>query len=169
MTGYDWRNGKSNNAVQAEAEGKMNATKFAVWAKHASRRFRGCTAADIRHALSVAEWHHASKLFNRVSYYDPIDLLDLDARKQLEKTIHTRKANQRLLREHGKRGMNYVLTHEGEAWFSVSSADVSDPDLTSRLESSLDADKCKATMANLEEIADDWEVACFGISHDELR
>ena len=46
MAGYNWRAGKSNRAVAAEAEGKMTATAFAKWVRK-WRRYRGCTAADV--------------------------------------------------------------------------------------------------------------------------
>jgi hypothetical protein len=57
MAGYDWNAGKSNNAVAAEEAGMMTASILA-------KTLRVDTKA-ITDNLRYAEWHHASKVFNR--------------------------------------------------------------------------------------------------------
>jgi hypothetical protein len=90
MSGYDWQNGKSNNAVDAEENGIMPASKIAAAVKR-FRRFRGCTAADVKTALRRSEWHHTSKAFNRTDFFDFRDLAELDNRLLLSQTISARK------------------------------------------------------------------------------
>jgi hypothetical protein len=93
MSGYDWSKGKSNNAISAENDGKLPATQFAKWAR---KWFPGVVAQDVRIALVATEWHHSSKFFNRVDYYDKRDLLENDNRTKLRETIARRKEINRL-------------------------------------------------------------------------
>lgn len=90
MAGYDWSEGKSNNAVIAEESGLMTASRLAKWASR-WKRFRGCTASDIKEILSPSEWHHTSKFFNRTNYYNPLDLICEVVREELQSAIQQRK------------------------------------------------------------------------------
>ena len=64
MAGYDWSEGKSNNAVDAEDRGLMTAGDLA---KSLGLR----KASTIQEFLYACEWHHSSKFFNEIYYYDP--------------------------------------------------------------------------------------------------
>jgi hypothetical protein len=66
MAGYD-NYSKSNNAVAAERDGKMTASKLA-------KQLR-CSTSAIKALLKPCEWHHASSWFNCTDYYDESDLL----------------------------------------------------------------------------------------------
>lgn len=85
MSGYNWRHGKSNRAVHAETEGKLPLTRAIV----AVARQAGCTQAAARVALVAVgpcEWHHSSKFYNRVDYYDVAAALRyLAAQPELDK------------------------------------------------------------------------------------
>jgi len=122
MAGYSWPDGKSNNAVAAEADGKMVASKFAAWVRR-WRRFRGCTAKDVAAALNPCEWHHSSKFYNAVNYYDPRSLLYQESRDDLARVIAERKEFERLLRQYGEdsaAGRRFaVLTEGGKLWHHV--------------------------------------------------
>lgn len=61
MSGYSGYS-KSNNAVNAESRGLVTATE-------AARRL-GVTTGAIKAILYASEWHHSSKFFNQVDYYD---------------------------------------------------------------------------------------------------
>lgn len=112
MAGYSWLHGKSNNAVRAEDDGKMVASKFAAWARQ-WKRFRGCTASDVAAALIPSEWHHTSKFFNRVNYYDPADLLQADTRENLARVIRARQLFERTFKKHAVNGAFTVVQHDG--------------------------------------------------------
>jgi len=79
--GYDWSKGKSERAVEAEAGGLLVASKLAARVRKIGGRYRKCNAADISCALAASEWHHSSRFFNRVSYYQPLDLAQLENRR----------------------------------------------------------------------------------------
>ena len=67
MSGYAGYS-KSNNALQAESENKF---PLSVAVKELARQ-AGCTQKAARAALKKigpCEWHHASKMYNRVDYY----------------------------------------------------------------------------------------------------
>lgn len=118
MAGYSWLNGKSNNAVAAENDGKMVATKFAAWARQ-WKRFKGCIASDVAAAIDPSEWHHSSKFYNRVYYYDPTDMLLADNRDKLARAIRTRKLFDRIMKQHGQGGRFSVLMADGKLWHHV--------------------------------------------------
>ena len=122
MAGYSWLNGKSNNAVAAENDGKMVATKFAAWARQ-WRRFKGCAAADVAAALDASEWHHSSKYYNRVNYYDPVDMMLADNREKLARTIRARKLFDSLLQQHGQDGVFAVMMADGQVWHHITRRD----------------------------------------------
>lgn len=61
MSGYNGFS-KSNNAVAAEADGRFPASVVA--------RKLGVPAAYVRDRIGTSEWHHSSKYFNVVKYYD---------------------------------------------------------------------------------------------------
>lgn len=113
MAGYSWLHGKSNNAVRAEDDGKMVASKFAAWARR-WKRFSGCSANDVATALIASEWHHTSKYFNKVNYYDPADMLQADNRDKLARVIRARKLFERTLRKHAVAGKFTVFFCDGE-------------------------------------------------------
>lgn len=72
MSGYNWRAGKSNNAVAAETQGLVVKSKItAAWLKaHGIKEKVGFIKFLIRGGIIVAEeWHHTSKFFNRTDYY----------------------------------------------------------------------------------------------------
>lgn len=87
MAGYSGFS-KSNNAVDAESEGKMVLKNFVQYLK---KFFPGVTSADVRMAVSPSEWHHTSKFYNKVNYYDPMSLADSDLRRDLREVIALRK------------------------------------------------------------------------------
>lgn len=60
MTGYSPDFSMSNNAIAAYAEGLVPASKI-----------RGVPAALVERHCRAAEWHHSSKAYNRVNFYDP--------------------------------------------------------------------------------------------------
>lgn len=72
MAGYNWFEGKSNNAVWAEEEGLVTKSKItAAWLRE-----NGIdeTVAFIKFLIKVDaiwpdEWHHTSKYFNMTNYY----------------------------------------------------------------------------------------------------
>lgn len=59
MAGYNWNVGMSNNAVAAYSDGLLPASKIG-----------GIPAALIEKHCRYSEWHHASKAFNCVKFYD---------------------------------------------------------------------------------------------------
>lgn len=65
MAGYQHDYSKSNNAADAEAEGKFPASE-------AGRRLGipGKFVAECCGWASHGEWHHSSKFYNAVQYYD---------------------------------------------------------------------------------------------------
>jgi hypothetical protein len=77
--GYDWGEGKSQRAVEAESRGLRTATQMA--------KAFNVSAKTIRTALHPVEWHHTSKMFNATDYYDPSLVTDeeLAKLKALEK------------------------------------------------------------------------------------
>ena len=104
MAGYNWRKGKSNNAVQAESDGKLVATSFARYVRR-WKSLKGCVAADIKEACEASEWHHSSKYYNSVAYYDPVEVLSRsESRQELRDVVANRKLFQKLLRKHGTNG-----------------------------------------------------------------
>jgi hypothetical protein len=88
--GYDWSQGKSEGAVSAEAAGLAVAFKVAARIRKIGGRFRKCVAADVAAALAAHEWHHTSKFFREVNYYDFRDLGELEIRRLLRKAIAER-------------------------------------------------------------------------------
>jgi RNA polymerase sigma factor (sigma-70 family) len=58
---------KSNNAAEAEAEGRFPASEIA-------RRLNVPVGFIREHAPHSGEWHHVSKFYNRVPYYDLADV-----------------------------------------------------------------------------------------------
>lgn len=92
MAGYD-RYSKSNNALDAENDGRYPITQAARVVSRAT----GVTVREARRALNdtyQGEFHHSSKFYNRVKYYDThraIDLLlhgDPDHTSNLESEAH---------------------------------------------------------------------------------
>tara|TARA_Y100001968_G_scaffold15117_1_gene12194 strand:+ start:484 stop:933 length:450 start_codon:yes stop_codon:yes gene_type:complete len=126
MAGYNWRSGKSNNAVKAESDGRMVATKFAQYVKRWPS-LKGCTAADIKEACEASEWHHSSKFFNVVDYYDPVEILSRsESRQELRDVVANRKLFQELLRKHGTNGyMQLQFRKDGALhdWHTVHASD----------------------------------------------
>jgi hypothetical protein len=63
MAGYDWREGKSRNAVSAEEVGMRTGSQLARMIR------KGVSAEEIGRVLQNAAWHHTSGHFNRTDYY----------------------------------------------------------------------------------------------------
>lgn len=86
MAGYDWFNGMSNNAVQAYDNGLKPLSKFTkqdlIDAGYKGTLKKAKQLAKDEKWLP-SEWHHSSKYFNRVYFYDLHDLLLIDL-KDLE-------------------------------------------------------------------------------------
>lgn len=72
MAGYNWFEGKSNNAVWAEEEGLVTKSKItAAWLRangidETVTFIKFLIKAD---AIWEDEWHHTSKFFNMTNYY----------------------------------------------------------------------------------------------------
>jgi hypothetical protein len=62
---------KSVNAEIAESEGKMNATQLA--------KALGVSSKEIRDGLRPCSYHHTSKFYNEVNYYDEPLLIEVAA------------------------------------------------------------------------------------------
>lgn len=60
MSGYNWPSGMSNNAVAAYNNGLCPASKIS-----------GIPASLVEKFCAPEEWHHASKFFNKVNFYNP--------------------------------------------------------------------------------------------------
>jgi hypothetical protein len=118
MSGYDWAAGKSNNAVAAEANGKMPASHLAKRIKR-HKRFRGCTAGDIARTMDACEWHHSSKFYNQVYYYDFRDLWYTDIRDKLAEEIAARKEYKKLQKQAQKAGMTWFTMPDGGQWYPI--------------------------------------------------
>ena len=71
--GYDWVEGKSNNAVKCENDGGMTAVKLQ---KKLKVFFPGVTGKMINECLPPKEKHHSSKFFNLIFYYDWNDIIN---------------------------------------------------------------------------------------------
>lgn len=69
MAGYAHDYSKSNNAINAEECGLMTATTIAAHLR--DQGYKGVTAKAIHELVPAEEWHHSSKMYNRVNYYDP--------------------------------------------------------------------------------------------------
>ena len=69
MPGYNWSRGMSNNAVTAYANGKVPKSKLSAWQRRAVEAG----------AVGPCEWHHSSKYFNKVDFYDLTDFMSLKA------------------------------------------------------------------------------------------
>lgn len=65
MAGYDGHS-KSNNAVEAEREGRFPLSRAA--------RRAGVPAELVKRFVGTSEWHHSSKFYNRVDYYDVAEI-----------------------------------------------------------------------------------------------
>lgn len=107
MAGYDGYS-KSNNAVQAEREGKKTASKLAAWIRRRGHLYKGCTAADVAATMKPCEWHHTSKFYNVTNYYDPRDLMGLEVRRALaariaDKAGRENERNERAKERHRRR------------------------------------------------------------------
>lgn len=78
MAGYDWKNGMSNNAVDAYENGEkplskwnkteiLNAISELGWN---ADLFKGFKVSDLKEVLlEESSWHHTSKFFNETSFY----------------------------------------------------------------------------------------------------
>ena len=138
MAGYNWTAGKSNNAVSAEADGLMVASKIASWLRQWNQ-FAGCTAGDVARVLTACEWHHSSKFYNKVNYYDQMELMCDDVRRDLAQTIKQRKRFIEIIKKHGVDGRFMVFTPDGQPWHGVYKEDCYREDYLERMESTLDA------------------------------
>lgn len=69
MSGYREDFSKSNNAHDAELEGKFPASVLAARI--------GVKAGAVRALLSPCEWHHSSKFYNPVEYFDEESAIEI--------------------------------------------------------------------------------------------
>jgi hypothetical protein len=73
MAGYNWSEGKSNNAVSCENEGKVNKSQIT---KDVLKNYGiDLSVKDVKSLIEngfikPCEWHHTSKFFNCTDYYD---------------------------------------------------------------------------------------------------
>jgi len=85
--GYNWEEGKSQNAVWAEEEGLFPASKLAS--------IYGVETQAISHLLPWEEWHHTSHAFNKTYYYSRDKVEErLDEIKALSKEIRRQRKEQ---------------------------------------------------------------------------
>ena len=93
MAGYDWKNGMSNNAVDAYENGEKPISK---WTKSVileeienmgwnAENFRKYKVSELRrNLLEKSSWHHTSKFFNQTVFYAlEEDLTEDEAIKRL--------------------------------------------------------------------------------------
>jgi hypothetical protein len=99
MTGY-YGYSKSNNAVFAENQGKMNATNFAKWLRKISPFWKGVTSKFVSTYIPSCEWHHTSMHYNITNYYDPFEFFE--DRKNYRKFFLQWKENKKLDRKKPK-------------------------------------------------------------------
>ena len=127
MAGYSWDDGKSWNAVAAESEGRFPASFWTKWLRRWPR-YRGLTAADIHELVPSSEWHHSSKYFNIVKYYEVEDIFD--ARKKLRARAALRKEWRAVVRAAKKAGLTHIhyKTEDGELkiWYPIDFAKMSE-------------------------------------------
>lgn len=116
MAGYNGYS-KSNNAVAAEESGLMVASVFAA----KLRREHGvghCTANDVAECFAPSEWHHTSKYYNRVNYYDPADAT-AEAVADVKAHIALRLLAASLFARLSVGGTVTILMSTGEKWHTV--------------------------------------------------
>ena len=89
MSGY-CEYSKSNNAILAEQEGLKTASKLAKYLSKKFKKYRNCSAKDIKKILRPEEWHHTSSWYNETNYYSIIDLGELITRIYLQEQIQKR-------------------------------------------------------------------------------
>lgn len=87
MAGYSGYS-KSNNAIKAEREGKMNKTQLLKWCRDRGL-FPGLTTKIIAKVLRPCEWHHTSKHYNATNYYSVEELYE--RRHEVRSYIRTEK------------------------------------------------------------------------------
>ena len=68
---------KSNNAIDAEESGEMNASQLA--------KALSCSTVAIKKLLSPSSWHHTSKEYNKTNYYSEPLLLAIAGKGTIEK------------------------------------------------------------------------------------
>ncbi|WP_461371868.1 hypothetical protein [Candidatus Darwinibacter acetoxidans] len=79
MAGYDYNAWKSNNAITAEDEGLVTASKISrAWLEENGIDEQvGFIKWMIRiQMIGPSEWHHTSKFYNRTYFYDAEDIAD---------------------------------------------------------------------------------------------
>lgn len=77
MAGYDYNAWKSNNAITAEDEGLVTASKISrAWLEENGIDEQvGFIKWMIRiQMICPSEWHHTSKMYNRTYFYDADDI-----------------------------------------------------------------------------------------------
>jgi len=94
MAGYNWTQGKSNNAVTAEANGrfpksKINASLLKEY--NISLKVKDVKKLIELNIFTSSEWHHTSSQFNKTYFYDLEYLSDLlkdeDELKRIEEAL----------------------------------------------------------------------------------
>ena len=69
MAGYDWNSGKSNNAVDAEENGKLPLSRAVKSVARRTGIKQKCARQFIKW-IGSCECHHTSKFYNATKYYD---------------------------------------------------------------------------------------------------
>ena len=83
--------------LQTRVHNSMPAAHLAQWVRR-WKRYRDCTAADIRMALGTYNWHHASNFHGIIDLYAKTDLLVQEARETLAAEIAARKGHRPCVR-----------------------------------------------------------------------
>jgi hypothetical protein len=115
MAGY-YKYSKSWNAIQAEKDGLLPASRLAAKIKK-YKQFKGCTASDIRNSMYVAEQHHTSCKYNLTDYFAFTDLMYLEVRQEIAAEIANRKLYKKLYKQTIKQGQPNALMEDGQVWY----------------------------------------------------
>lgn len=91
MAGYNGFS-KSNNAIDAEDRGLMTASQLAKVAGQQWNRLKGLKASDVESVVRAREWHHCSKMYNKVNYFDFESLRERGVRARLYRLVIARRA-----------------------------------------------------------------------------
>jgi hypothetical protein len=92
MAGYNYTEGMSHNAVDAYNEGKKPLSKITLEdLKEAGWKGTKKQALDLAKNghWKPSEWHHSGGTwYNKVSFYDPQDLLDIDSSLSVDEPVN---------------------------------------------------------------------------------
>lgn len=122
MAGYNWIELKSNNALEAEANGKIPVSEFVKWLSSFGGGYKRCTIKDVLAVIPSKEWHHVGKRYRKVFYYSKMVMQDSDLRIKLKDQIACRVECHKLVQIHKKKNLNHVYAlfdGEPDEWFSL--------------------------------------------------